>query len=539
MIKYLFLLLTFSSAALAIGQRPATPDQLYGELFTEIQSNGLFADSKTFVDCIPKKDPAAIVKAYLAIKANPAIRFSLPLFVEENFIIPQEAEINYRSDTTATVVTHINNLWKILQRKADTPIPGSSLLPLPYPYIVPGGRFREIYYWDSYFTMLGLKVSKECTMMENMIKNFTHLIHTYGHIPNGNRSYYLSRSQPPFFAHMLSLLCEGNEQALLTYYPAVEKEYRYWMEGAASLKPGQVTKRVVRMEDGTLLNRYWDELTIPRQESYLEDVKTADIIVNNFRATALFQNAAQQKKAETERRQKAYADLRAAAASGWDFSSRWFADGKNLSTIQTTNIVPVDLNCLLILSEQLVSAHAKDPAIRKLAKENAAKRLKAIDKYFWNAELQFFTDYHFVQKAPTNHLTLAGAFPLFFTYASPQQAESVAQRIAADFLKAGGLVTSLATTGEQWDAPNGWAPLQWIAIQGLKNYEKDTLATSIANRWIKLSIDVYKRTGKLLEKYNVVDTSLKAGGGEYPNQDGFGWTNGVLLALINEYGIKE
>ena len=128
-------------------------------------------------------------------------------------------------------------------------------------------------------------------------------------------------------------------------------------------------------------------------------------------------------------------------------------------------------------------------------------------------------------------MTLAGVFPLFFKIATNDQAEKVARAIKDNFLMPGGVVTTLETTGQQWDAPNGWAPLQWITIIGLKNYEHHDLAADIANRWVKLNSDVFKRTGKLMEKYNVVDTQLEAGGGEYPGQDGFGWTNGVLLAL--------
>ena len=105
-------------------------------------------------------------------------------------------------------------------------------------------------------------------------------------------------------------------------------------------------------------------------------------------------------------------------------------------------------------------------------------------------------------------------------------------------LKPGGLVTTLNETGQQWDAPNGWPPLQWIAIKGLREYSINSLADIIKDRWLTLNKNVYKRTGKMLEKYNVEDTTLFGGGGEYPLQDGFGWTNGVATALINNYDQK-
>jgi alpha,alpha-trehalase len=334
-------------------QPPATPDQLYGELFQAVQSEGLFADSKTFVDAIPFKEPAAIINTYQFAKDEPD--FNLALFVAAHFTTPQEQEAEYQPNRSDTIVTHIHKLWIQLERKADMPQAGSSLLPLPYPYIVPGGRFREIYYWDSYFTMLGLKASGQCGMIESMVKNFSHLIHTYGHIPNGNRTYYISRSQPPFFGLMLSLLNE-QEHNLTLYYPALEKEYRYWMEDASLLQPGEATKRVVCMEDGTLLNRYWDTSTTPRQESYREDVTTADAIVKQFIATTSFPSVIALQEAAAQRRQKAYADLRAAAASGWDFSSRWFRDDHNLASIETTDIIQTV--CCFIMKTSLVNIQA-------------------------------------------------------------------------------------------------------------------------------------------------------------------------------------
>ena len=121
--------------------------------------------------------------------------------------------------------------------------------------------------------------------------------------------------------------------------------------------------------------------------------------------------------------------------------------------------------------------------------------------------------------------------PLFFKIATQAQADLVAEMIQAEFLKPGGVVASLKNTGQQWDAPNGWAPLQWITIMGLENYGHHSLADTIAQRWLALNDKVYAATGKMMEKYNVEDINQLAGGGEYPGQDGFGWTNGVYLAL--------
>jgi alpha,alpha-trehalase len=156
-------------------------------------------------------------------------------------------------------------------------------------------------------------------------------------------------------------------------------------------------------------------------------------------------------------------------------------------------------------------------------------------RYTWSEADNFFYDYDFVKGTTTNIPTLAAVYPLYFCMAKRRQAAAVAQRLQADFLKPGGLATTRGDTDQQWDAPNGWAPLQWMSIQALRNYGHQELAGTIASRWVTLNTEVYQNTGKLVEKYNVENLELEAGGGEYPNQDGFGWTNGVLLKLLTLY----
>jgi alpha,alpha-trehalase len=232
-----------------------------------------------------------------------------------------------------------------------------------------------------------------------------------------------------------------------------------------------------------------------------------------------------------------YRHLRSGAESGWDYSSRWFKDGETLETIHTTDIAPVDLNSLLYYLETLL-AEAYDlgdkPEVGDSFRALAAKRKALFDTYFWNQETGFYHDYDFVAKQKTPVLSLAGVYPLFFNIASPKQAEAVAKVIKEKFLQPGGLPATLVNTGQQWDSPNGWAPLQWMAIKGLRNYGYTELADTIKTRWIVNNKRVYKNTGKMVEKYNVYDLSLLAGGGEYPVQDGFGWSNGVLLKLMTE-----
>ncbi|MDB5190535.1 MAG: trehalase [Segetibacter sp.] len=505
---------------LAFSGVPAqTPDVLYGPLFTEVQLKKVFGDNKTFVDALPKEKPSVILQNYLQQKNLQQDSFNVKRFVEQYFILPKEAEVKSVANSL-TLVEHLNSLWKVLGRKADVKQAYSSLLPLPNPYIVPGGRFREIYYWDSYFTLLGLSVSNRYNIMESMVSNFAYLINTYGHIPNGNRNYYLSRSQPPYFALMVQLLQETDESKAIykKYLPAMEKEYTFWMDGKAGIKPGEAHRRVVSMSDSSILNRHFDDKPQPREESYYEDVQTGFDYANTDKLV--------------------YTHLRAGAESGWDFSSRWFEDTFHLNTIETANIIPVDLNALMYSYENILAKAYTSIGNKTKASAFTAlseKRKKAIIKYCWNDQLNYFFDYDFTQATTTNKWSLAGVMPLFSEVATKEQSIAVQDHIATKFLKDGGLVTTIYNTGQQWDSPNGWAPLQYIAVKGLLNYNSPNLAKTIAENWMATNERVFKATGKMMEKYNVENKNLKSGGGEYPTQDGFGWTNGVYLKLHSMY----
>src|SRR5207237_489082 len=297
------------------------------------------------------------------------------------------------------------------------------------------GRFVEVGYWDWYFSMLGLVQSGRTDLVKSMLDNFAYLITQIGHIPNGNRTYYLTRSQPPYFAAMVGLFAHATDTSqALPYLDALEKEYAFWMDGAESLQPGQFYRRVVRMPDGTILNRYWDDTSEPRPESYRPDVEIGQTLPDSQRASF-------------------YRTARATAESGWDFSSRWMRDPKDLRTLETTELIPVDLNSLLYNAEHTIAA------------------LRAFRHAAGDAD--------------------------------------VARRF-----------TQLAERR-----------LEWLAIEGVRRYGRSDLADNAARRWLTLLERTYHATGSMKEKYDVVHLNKKAGGGEYPTQDGFGWTNGVALAL--------
>ena len=511
----------------AAAAQPRSPRQLFPGLFEAVQLGRVFPDNKTFVDAAPRQAPATILAAWRREKNRPGFR--LRAFVEAHFEVPASTATAFQTNQAAGLRHHLDTLWTVLARPA-APAPDSadslaafrSLVPLPHPYLVPGGRFREVYYWDSYFTMLGLAEANKTQLLRDITDNFAYLLGRFGFVPNGNRTYYLTRSQPPFFASMVQLLARDRGNAeLLRYRPALEAEYRYWMRGATTLKPGTAAHRAVRLPNGAVLNRYWDESEQPREESFAEDVAAA--------------------KKSKQPPAQFYRHVRAAAASGWDFSSRWFGAGGGLGSIQTTDLVPVDLNCLLYDLEMTLAEAARVAGQAAQARSYAAKaaqRKTALLALSWDAKAGWFQDYNWRKRRRSAVRTLAGVFPLAFGLATPAQAQRVGAGLQSSFLKPGGLVTTLTTTGQQWDAPNGWAPLQYLAIEGLTRYGQKPLADTVAHRWVRLNRRVFTQTGKLLEKYDVLNVNRPAGGGEYPLQDGFGWTNGVLLRLLNREEVR-
>jgi len=493
------------------------PEKDLGELFETIQLAAIFQDSKTFVDADPKMDPKLIVKEYEEQKDNPA--FDLKEFVLSHFTVPQSENATASIDQSKELEVHLVNHWDYLTRSPDEIKPYSTLLPLPSSYIVPGGRFREIYYWDSYFTIIGLAASDRWDLVEGMTNNFAHLIDEVGFVPNGNRTYYLTRSQPPFFSSIVAIQMKHfGEEKGIEYLSQLEKEYNFWMKGQSALSlENSDSQHTVKLPDGEILNRYWDQSDQPRPESYREDVELAEKVTDKARL---------------------YKNLRSAAESGWDFSTRWFEDDDLFESIATTDIIPVDLNCLLYHLERTISTlHGLSGNFSesKRFQELAADRKAAILKYCWNKEKQYFADYNFKKGKVSDKLTLASNFPLYYKICSLEQARNQSDAIIRDLLKPQGLLTTPITSGQQWDAPNGWAPLQWITIRGFENYAMDTVAKKMKDQWMTINEKVYAQTGKMMEKYNMIDSTLVAGGGEYPTQDGFGWTNGVYLGLARDF----
>ena len=497
-----------------------SPDELLGVLFSDVQKSEVFPDGKTFADLVPKKRARAIYEEYQVAQADP--NFDLREFVSRHFYdISKTVHHKKPFDEIPgeTVSDRITRMWDFLERRNLRT--RGSLLAVPHPYIVPGGRFTEFFYWDSYFIMLGLAADEQWDRVESIVKNVAYMIRTYGYMPTANRSYLLSRSQPPVFSLMLEVLAKRKgAKVYRRYLPQLVQEYRWWMRGTRRLKQTEhrAYRRVVELPLGQLLNRYYDNKTTPRPESHKVDLGTSSRALNR----------------EPDR---LYLHVRAAAESGWDFSSRWFRDGKSLETIHTADIVPVDLNCLLYRHEQMIARGygLRNPLKRRKFIRRAERRAHAIQDYCWSERERFFVDYNFHHHEQSEQVSLAAVMPLYIGIASSDQADAVAALLDKKFLQEGGLLTTLSDTGQQWDAPNGWAPLHWFAVEGLKKYGYNDLAEKIQERFICRVETVYADSGRIVEKYDVVHSGGLGGGGEYPLQDGFGWTNGVYQAFKKSF----
>lgn len=517
-------LLVFIALASALAACTATPPAKVGHLSPSQAYPGLFrrvaltelVEPKDWADMRPLIPAAELEADYQA--AAPLSDAELSAFIDARFAPPAEVAADpLELPSDRTLAEHIARLWPVLTREATPRQTAGSLLPLPHRYLVPGGRFREAYYWDTYFSMLGLPPGSQA-LKRDIVANFAHALDAYGRIPNGNRTYYLSRSQPPVFYLMVALLRPDDPAAAWSeHLGSLKAEYRFWTEDGAGLAPGQARGRSVAMPGGEVLARYFDDRASPRDESYRYDVATA--------------------RASGRPPADIYRDLRAGAESGWDFSSRWFVDGTSLPATATTAVIPADLNALLYGLETAIAtgcARIGNTACSRRYLAAAGARAAAMRRYLWDGAAGHFTDADARTGRTRTMPTAAMLYPLFVGLATPEEARRTADAVRRHLLAPGGIVPTAAETGEQWDAPNGWAPHQWIAVAAFARYGLDDFARDIATRWVRTVARAFCATGKLVEKYNL-EEGLAGGGGEYPTQDGFGWTNGVTIALIGRY----
>ncbi|KAI1730024.1 trehalase domain-containing protein [Ditylenchus destructor] len=424
----------------------------------------------------------------------------------------------------------LNLIWRELCRQIKPDVlehpDRFSLLYVPKSFVIPGGRFREFYYWDAYWIIKGLLVSGMHNTSRNMIENFAYMVEKYGFIPNGGRVYYLKRSQPPFLAAMVYEYYEATHdiEFILKMIPVLEKELEFWD-----------TKRAIKVwKDGKYheVYQYRTESNVPRPESFREDIHITKQLTKN-----------QQKR-------QVWQDIASAAESGWDFSSRWLNVSDKLNTIQTTAIIPVDLNAFMCWNFNILSYlyYEIDDIDRSVHyQERYNKFLSTFQRMFYVKRESGWFDYNLKTEKNNMEFFASVATPLFtrcYHSINLAQSENIFKRMdrMGVFNFAGGIPTSLNNvSGQQWDYPNGWPPLNHMIIEGLRRSENPIMqqkAFWLAEKWVLSNYRVFLDTkSRMWEKYNVVGTKPIAGvGGEYDAQFGFGWTNGVILDLLVTYG---
>jgi alpha,alpha-trehalase len=415
------------------------------------------------------------------------------------------------------------------------------LLYLPRPYVVPGGRFNEMYGWDSFFIQMGLLRDGKLELARDMADNLLYEVREYGKVLNANRTYYLTRSQPPFLTPMIlavyhrTRFATGEDRKWLeNSLPWIERYYRFWTS-APHLTAETGLSRYFDTGDGPapeVLASEHDEHGQADYElvrTYFRSHKVPDYDVSQYfnaadgQFTALF-----------------YKGDRSMRESGFDPSNRF-----GPFSIDIIHYNPVCLNSLLYLMEmQLAEINSlldrrTEAGVWRLRAQERAER---INRLMWDPETGLYCDYNFVQKRVRRYPFLTTFYPLWTGIASQDQAAHVVGNLNR-FERAGGLQTSEFKSGDQWDAPFGWAPLQWIAVQGLRRYGYQTEADRISKNFLSMVQQEYQRHHNLVEKYDVVRRSDDVKGGlrygYHSNEAGFGWTNAVFTALLDDLSPKD
>ncbi|OIR59157.1 MAG: trehalase [Amphiamblys sp. WSBS2006] len=533
------------------------------DILHTVQMSGIEKDQKTFVDRSTAKTMDEVKESFRTLegvlgstKDEEEKKGLIRDFVEKNFqrpgtgdpkaIMPPkwnkspERLLRIKKKGLRDWALKIHEKWRTLFRNAQLPAlkPGheSSYIQTKGAYfVVPGGRFREYCYWDTYWTCKGLYASgMEHTIVE-MLQNFYALVEEYGYVPNGARVYFLNRSQPPvlsMLADFYTQKCLSREERveyLTKNIGSLEKEYLFWMN-----------KRRVDITHGNeshVLNVYSSSLHGPRPEAYAHDVQTALDFKKTYGEDAVLDG-----------------NLAAAAESGWDFSSRWMGKKNTLETLETREILPVDLNSFLHNTEKILAKMQREIGNEESARkydEAAGRRRTAMDLFLWDKDSMVWRDFNIARKEfqRPDDIYSSCFYPLYFgayTLGGRQERDfvkSVLERHFPKILKPGGIVASTFRSEQQWDFPNVWSVDQDLFVTFLreKGYYGDKaleeLALKVVRTWVKTTHTGWKKSsGKMFEKYDGEALGVAGDLGEYDVQDGFGWTNGVLLYFLSEFG---
>lgn len=403
------------------------------------------------------------------------------------------------------------------------------LLYLPHPYVVPGGRFNEMYGWDSYFIQVGLLRDGEIELAKNVIDNHLYQIEHYGAVLNANRSYYLSRSHPPFLTQMiLGVYRQTKDTAWLkSAVPAIENHYRFWTE-----EP--------HLTAATGLSRYYDSGTGPAPE-VIADERDAEGQTHYDRVREFYRTheiedydlAQYYDRERDELTPLFYVGDRSMRESGFDPSTRF-----GIFNTDVINYNPVCLNSLLYIMEietaEILQLLGEPRARQNIWLDRAAKRQAVINRLMWDERDGLYYDFNFTTKRVRRYPFATTFYPLWAGIATPDQAARLVGNLK-QFERPGGLLTSVNVSGSQWDAPFGWAPLQLIAVEGLRRYGYTAEADRISVEFLSMVLADFIEHNTIVEKYDVErrDSDVAAGikYGYAANQIGFGWTNGAFVEL--------
>jgi alpha,alpha-trehalase len=416
-----------------------------------------------------------------------------------------------------------------LAEKTAAAEPG--LLYLPEPYVVPGGRFNEMYGWDSYFIVLGLLRDGRVALARQQTDNFLYEVERYGKVLNANRTYYLTRSQPPLLSGMVrAVFAQTHDRAWLARAArALEATHRFW-----TTPP--------HLAGDTGLSRYFDTGTGPAPEVVHAERDAAgrthyDRVRAHYRAHPIpdYDVAQFYRRDADQLTPLFYVGDRSMRESGFDPSDRFGPFG-----VDVIHYAPVCLNVLLAVLEEDCAAIATaldDATAARRWQALAAERRGRIDRFLWDVERGLYLDWNFDRGRRRPYPFATTFWPLWAGLASPEQAARVRANLPL-FERPGGLRTSDRVTGNQWDAPFGWAPLQLFAVLGLERHGYHDDARRIARAFLGLVVEDFERRGAIVEKYDVERRSSQVEGnirfGYAENQVGFGWTNGVFLELLEE-----
>ncbi|VDN50262.1 unnamed protein product [Dracunculus medinensis] len=518
-----------------------------------VQDANLFSDSKYFVDMPLKIDPVSTLKDFYQLGDKIKNLSILRQFVDEHFDEPGMELVEYYPEDWDAFPSsflkiqdyklrrwalHLHRIWRDLCRKVKDDVRQHqelySLLYVPHPFIIPGGRFREFYYWDSFWILKGLLFSEMQETAKGIIRNLAYMVENHGFVPNGGRVYYLIRSQPPLLSPMLYeyYLATGDLDFVLEILPILEKEYNFWLlNRAGSFYNEEKSENFVYFQHRAVMKT-------PRPESYREDMD----LVKNLST-----------KAE---RELMWSNVASAAETGWDFSTRWFAQSgpsmHHMKSIRTISIVPVDLNAFMCINARILAAlfEITGNFTKVLLYQARYEQAKfAMKEMHWNETDGIWYDYDLDSKLHSNTYYVSNALPL---YAKCYDEDDVVPHRVYEYLKREGILnftkglpTSLAMGSEQqWDKENAWPPMVHMVIEGFRTTGEPELmqaAEKMATQWLAVTYKSYIRTHSMFEKYNVsalIEETSGGSGGEYEVQTGFGWTNGVILDLLDKYGDK-